>query len=92
MDFPEFLTMMGKKLESSEHQDELQVAFKEFDKDGNGFISRDELKEVMHSVGDMLTDDELDAMIKRADIDKDGQVDYRGKEIYFIVMSILTCY
>ena len=86
LDFPEFLTMMSGKLESSEQERELQRAFQEFDRDGNGYISREELKEVMHSVGDKLTDDELDGMIKRADLDNDGQVDYRGREISVVVM------
>ena len=71
--------MMAMKGSSSQEDEELQKAFKEFDKNGDGFISREELKEVMHSVGDMLTDDELDQMIKSADMDRDGQVDYRGK-------------
>ncbi|XP_062503825.1 uncharacterized protein LOC134180645 [Corticium candelabrum] len=77
IEFSEFLTMMAMKGSSSQEDEELQKAFKEFDKNGDGFISREELKEVMHSVGDMLTDDELDQMIKSADMDRDGQVDYR---------------
>lgn len=77
LDFPEFLTMMSSTLESTKQEQELQKAFREFDKDGNGYISRDELIQVMHSQGDELTDEEIDGMIKTADQDKDGQVDYR---------------
>jgi Ca2+-binding EF-hand superfamily protein len=40
IDFPEFLTMMAKKMKDSDDgQDELKEAFRVFDKDGNGFIS-----------------------------------------------------
>lgn len=69
--------MMSSTLESTKQEQELQKAFREFDKDGNGYISRDELIQVMHSQGDELTDEEIDGMIKTADQDKDGRVDYR---------------
>ena len=49
---------------------------KVFDKDGNGFISAAELRHVMTSLGEKLSDEEVDAMMKEADADGDGQVDY----------------
>ena len=45
-----------------------------FDKDGNGFISAAELRHVMTNLGEKLTDEEVDEMIREADIDGDGQV------------------
>lgn len=50
-----------------------------FDKDGNGSISAAELKYVMANLGEKLTDEEVDEMIKEADIDGDGQVNFEGK-------------
>jgi len=47
-----------------------------FDKDGNGFISAAELRHVMTNLGEKLTDEEVDEMIREADIDGDGQVIY----------------
>jgi calmodulin len=39
-------------------------AFKVFDKDGNGFISAAELRHVMTNLGEKLTDEEVDEMIR----------------------------
>merc|ERR1712027_39990 len=46
------------------------------DKDGNGFISAAELRHVMTNLGEKLTDEEVDEMIRESDIDGDGQVNY----------------
>ena len=43
-------------------------------KDGNGFISAAELRHVMTNLGEKLTDEEVDEMIREADVDGDGQV------------------
>lgn len=52
--------------------------FQVFDKDNNGFIDRRELKVAMASLGEKLSDAEVDAMIAEADHDGDGQVSYIG--------------
>ena len=53
----------------------MQEAFKVFDRDNNGFISAAELRHVMTSIGEKLTDDEVDEMIREADQDGDGRID-----------------
>eukprot|EP00116_Pleurobrachia_bachei_P010871 sb/3471133/ len=45
-----------------------------FDKDGNGKISSEELKIVMQNLGERLTDEEINEMIREADNDGDGEV------------------
>jgi len=80
IDFPEFLTMMARKMKDTDSEEEIKEAFRVFDKDGNGFISAAELRHVMTNLGEKLTDEEVDEMIREADIDGDGQVNYEGKE------------
>ncbi|KAI8646221.1 hypothetical protein BD408DRAFT_410404 [Parasitella parasitica] len=77
IDFDEFLTIVSRMKENSkESENELVEAFKVFDKDGNGYITPDELRAVMANLGQTLTSQELDEMIKEADKDGDGRIDY----------------
>merc|ERR1712223_2181759 len=76
IDFPEFLTMMARKMKDTDSEEEIREAFRVFDKDGNGFISAAELRHVMTNLGEKLTDEEVDEMIREADIDGNGQVNY----------------
>lgn len=76
IDFPEFLTMMARKMKDTDSEEEIREAFKVFDRDGNGYISAAELRHVMTSIGEKLTDEEVDEMIREADADGDGTIDY----------------
>lgn len=78
IDFPEFLAMMANRLKDKYTEEEIKESFRVFDKDGNGFISAAELQHVMKSLGEQLTDDEIEDMIREADINGDGQVDFEG--------------
>ncbi|CAG0897789.1 unnamed protein product [Cyprideis torosa] len=53
-------------------------AFRVFDKDQNGFITKDELVRAMEMMGERVTEQEVATMLDMADIDKDGQIDYQG--------------
>ncbi|CAD7677392.1 unnamed protein product [Nyctereutes procyonoides] len=81
IDFPEFLTMMARKMKDTDSEEEIREAFRVFDKDGNGYISAAELRHVMTNLGEKLTDEEVDEMIREADIDGDGQVNYEAPSL-----------
>ncbi|KAK3809400.1 MAG: putative calmodulin [Benniella sp.] len=76
IDFPEFLTMMARKMKDTDSEDEIKEAFKVFDKDGNGYISPAELRHVMANLGEKLSDEEIDQMVREADQDGDGNINY----------------
>ena len=48
INFPKFLQLMGQRLRQVDGEEELLEAFKVFDIDGDGFITAEELKQVIH--------------------------------------------
>lgn len=72
IDFAEFLTLMARKMKTKDSQAEILEAFKVFDCDGSGKISAAELRQVMHKLGEQLSDEEVEEMISEADTNGDG--------------------
>ncbi|RKP28621.1 calmodulin [Metschnikowia bicuspidata] len=75
IDFPEFLTMMAKKMKDTDLDAEIAEAFKVFDRNGDGRISAAELRHVLTSIGEKLSDEDVDQMIREADTNNDGEID-----------------
>ncbi|XP_072033634.1 neo-calmodulin-like [Amphiura filiformis] len=76
IDFSEFCNLFANSVADTESEEEIRDAFRVFDKDGNGLISAAELRHVMTNLGEKLTEEEVDEMIREADISGDGQVNY----------------
>lgn len=57
-------------------KENLRQAFKVFDKDGNGYIDREEFKSQLQNLGEEMTEEEIDDLIARCDLDGDGKVHY----------------
>ena len=85
IDFPEFLTMMARKLSDTDNEEEIVEAFKVFDKNGDGYLSHAEMRHVMGNLGEKLTDEEVEEMVAEADVDGDGSVNY--EEFVKMMMS-----
>ena len=66
---------MSQTVKETDTEEELLNAFKVFDKDGSGTISTEELRNVLRSLGENLTNAELDEMVKLADKNNDGHID-----------------
>ncbi|KAF5314380.1 hypothetical protein D9619_011799 [Psilocybe cf. subviscida] len=83
IEFDEFLVLMAeeslnviKSPVTSKPDDELQQAFKSFDQDGSGKISKSELGALMGTLGEKLSPDELQEMINAADLNGDHEIDF----------------
>jgi len=61
---------------SEEQVKEYKEAWKLFDLDGDGSISRDELRKLMKSTGQVYTEEELTRIIEEADEDGNGEIDF----------------
>ncbi|MEV7526723.1 EF-hand domain-containing protein [Streptomyces sp. NPDC091371] len=75
IEFPEFLAVMARRLADANSDDDEREAFRVFDKDRDGLIDADELHRVMTNIGEPLTKQEAEEMLKDADGDGDGDGD-----------------
>ena len=69
MEFPEFCVMMVKKMAESDTENEVREAYRVFDKDRDGFISRAELRMIFSALPERLTHGEIEEMLDAADED-----------------------
>ena len=74
-----FKELFERKLKEDEDERELREAFRVLDKQNKGTIPVDDLRWILQSLGDDLTEEELDDMINETDTDGSGTVDYEGK-------------
>lgn len=80
-------------------------SFLQFDLDGDGAITSDEMKHAMLKLlGKQTSKNEIDAVVKEADNNGDGTVDFEGKlnkhrpqkndfilqQLFFIILCCLT--
>jgi len=86
VDFDEFLLMMKKQMQARDVDSEMREAFRVFDRNGDGQISPMELRNVMTSLGEKLTEEEISEMMKEADLDGNGFIDF--EEFVHMVSNI----
>merc|ERR1711862_619777 len=77
--FSMFCQVAGKfMIEDDEEQmkEELKEAFRIYDKEGQGFITNDVLKEILREIDPTLTEGDLDNIIEEVDEDGSGTMDF----------------
>jgi calcium-dependent protein kinase len=71
------LTYIVNHLMSKEDKNEMHEIFSSFDKNGDGVLSREEIFEGYKSIlGEVEATKEVDRIMKEADLDKSGSIDY----------------
>ena len=74
--FDEFVDMMEKKNNEEDTEVEIIDAFRAFDTESNGLISVVKLEHIIRTLGETLTDKEIEEIISEADVDGDGYINY----------------
>ncbi|ETO13499.1 hypothetical protein RFI_23867 [Reticulomyxa filosa] len=85
IDFDEFVRLMERRVYLPSNEAEYFEAFKFFDKNNNGVIEFEELKDVLQSLGEQLTDQDIWDMIHEADKNGDNVIDF---EEFMQMMSL----
>eukprot|EP00955_Chlamydomonas_euryale_P100928 365313-Chlamydomonas_euryale.AAC.29 len=66
----------SKDIRAMDNEADLKSAWRLFDREGKGYISTAELRHVLGSVGEALSPDELDELIKDADPEGTSKVPF----------------
>ncbi|XP_033728846.1 calmodulin-like [Pecten maximus] len=77
IEFEEFVEMVAERLKDFDAVSEMKEAFEVFDRDGDGFLDRDDIRKAMSGLGVSLTEPEVTEMMEVADTDKDGRLNYK---------------
>ncbi|OWF48457.1 troponin C isoform X1 [Mizuhopecten yessoensis] len=80
-----WIQLFERKLKEDLDERELKEAFRVLDKEKKGVIKVDVLRWILSSLGDELTEEEIENMIAETDTDGSGTVDY--EEFKCLMMS-----
>lgn len=75
IEFEEFLEIMQQKMASMDPAEMVTIAFGAFDHDGDRKIGKGDLAKVMAELGEVVTQEEVEELIRVADTDNDGKLD-----------------
>uniref|UniRef100_A0A6B2LPG7 EF-hand domain-containing protein n=1 Tax=Arcella intermedia TaxID=1963864 RepID=A0A6B2LPG7_9EUKA len=78
VEFSEFLSLIAKHIKTADTEEDIMEAFKVFDKNNTGEISASELKRVLTSIGEKLSDDEFEEIMKDCNVDQNGKIQYHA--------------
>lgn len=80
LDYSDFLDAYAKHFTSKKNEErEIREAFRVFDRNDNGTIDANELKIIVTTKGERLSESEAKSLIKIAEVDNQGKIDYEGK-------------
>ncbi|AQK94548.1 putative calcium-binding protein CML20 [Zea mays] len=77
IDLAAFLAVAARKMGARQSEARLAECFDVFDDACSGSIPAEQLRQVMVSHGDRLTEEEADAMLREADPRGEGRVEYK---------------
>ena len=76
IDFEEFLEVMKRKMKDTDTEEEFSRGFKVFDNDNDNQINIADLRELMQNLGEDISEEELEDMIKVAAAEGNSSVSF----------------
>ena len=67
---------MNAKMQPTNKKEKLWLSFRIFDKDGDGFISFDDLRNIMLNLGENLADEDINQMMRLGISNNDDKISY----------------
>jgi len=79
LNLDEYVRLVGSRgiKREQEMEEELEEALRVFDREGLGKIDAEDLKMALRTYGEVLEDDDVNEMMKVAEITADGKIDYQ---------------
>ena len=75
---------MTSRVSAKDTKSDMRKVFHLFDEERTGFITLQTLKKMVRDMGENIDEAELQEMIEKADLDKDGQV---SEEEFYNIMT-----
>ncbi|CAL8077374.1 unnamed protein product [Calicophoron daubneyi] len=77
----EFIAMMERRKKYQKSDANLRNAFQFFDRDGDGFITAEELRSIVSKTEREMTVRDVESIIGEVDKDGDGKLNYEGRRL-----------
>lgn len=84
IDFSEWFTLMTKRVNDRDSRANVNKIFALYDDERTGYISIKNLRRVAQELSENISEEELQELITRADVDCDGLV---SEEEFYVIMT-----
>jgi calmodulin len=76
VDFLQFLKLMVGKPNENDFEEELCKICRGFDRDGNGFVTLSDMRQILMSLGERISDQDIDEWLSEGEVDDNSQLNY----------------
>ena len=84
IDFEEWLTLMTRRVSDKDSKANINKVFALYDDERTGFISVKNLRRIAQELAENISEEELQELITRADLDQDGLV---SEDEFYSIMT-----
>ena len=74
IDFAGFMAIMDSRKGDVDTELEITEALNIFDKEGNGFVAASELKHILTNIGEKMSEEEVEEILRDCNVDGQGQL------------------